>query len=191
MKIVQKKNLKNFSLPLPIYKTIKIGEAVSKDGENFSINVGLNEKLTLQLKKLSLDKNDIELQKNTSDFKRFGLGLYKDWYKKERTLLALIHNKTDILAAIIWFGPKPLHKGCKWHTISWRSCNPFRGKGLMKDFVNFAMDIYKKNLPNDVKFWVRIKKGNTGSLRLAKNLGFQISEEFSDDVSIVLRDLYI
>ena len=185
MEIIIKENIEPLKFPLPIYNSIYIGNAVARDGEKFSIFVGLDEKAIARLKTLSLDKNDAELQRNTSDFQRFGLGLYEDWYKKERTLFALVHNKTGALAAIVWFGPKPLHKGCKCHTVGWRSYNPFRGKGLTKDFVNFAMSIYKKNLP-DVKLWARIKKENTGSLGLAQNLGFQISEEFSDDVSLVL-----
>ena len=63
MEITLKKDTEEFSLPLPIYKSIHIADAVSKDGEMFSIVIGLDENLVAQLKSYSLDKNDIDLQK--------------------------------------------------------------------------------------------------------------------------------
>jgi RimJ/RimL family protein N-acetyltransferase len=112
-------------------------------------------------------------------------GKYEDWYKKNRTPFALLRDATNTLVALIWLGPEPLHEGCKCHTISWRSYNPWRGKGLMRDFTKFAMGIYKKNFP-DVKYWARIVRTNEGSLNFAESLGFEISKKFSDDSSLVL-----
>ena len=103
MEINSDLSYQKFLFPLPIYRTIKIGEAFSKDKEKFFIIVGLDKKMIEQLKKLSIDENDIELQKNTSDLKRFGLGSYKNWYKKERTPFILVHTNTNTLAAIVWF----------------------------------------------------------------------------------------
>jgi len=184
MEIISSFGSKNLLFPLPIYETIKIGEAVGKDGENFYIFVGLDKKIASQLKQLSLDESDLDLQKNTSDKKRFGLGSYEDWYKKNRTPFALIHKDTNALATLVWFGPEPLAlKEGDWHTAAWRSYPSFRGKGLMKDFTKFAMDIYVKNVPN-IKLWISVKKGNTGSIGLAQALGFQKLQETSTDASL-------
>jgi len=165
--------IKEISFPLPIYKIIEIGEAISKDGENFSISVGLNKEIIAQLQASSLNESDIELQKNTSDKKRFGDESYEDWYKKNRTPFVLVHKNTNTLAALVWFGLEPLSgKEGNWHTAGWRSYNPFRGKGLMKEFTKFAMDVYVQKTPN-VKFWIATEKENIGSVELAKFLGFQ------------------
>ena len=55
----------------------------------------------------------------------------------------------------------------------------------MKNFTKFAVDLYVKSVP-DVKLWVAFKKENTGSAKLATSLGFEISEEASDNVSLVM-----
>lgn len=186
MQINTKKDIEKFSLPLPIYKNIYIADAISKNGDNFSIFVGLNEEMVSQLKKLSLDVNDEEIQKNTSDRKRFGEGSYENWYKKNRTPFVLIHKDTNALAALIWFGPEPLNgiKG-NFHTSAWRSYPSFRGKGLMKDFGKFAMEIYASKIP-DVKFTAVIKKENAGSIGFAEALGFTESKEASNENSIIM-----
>ncbi len=93
------------------------------------------------------------------------------------------------MAALGWFGPEPLHEGCQCHTMAWRSYKPFRGTGIMKGFTKSAMEIYKQNIP-DVKFWVRVKNENEGSIRLAQYLGLEISKEFSNSESTVLTTYY-
>ncbi|OGI60477.1 hypothetical protein A2641_02990 [Candidatus Nomurabacteria bacterium RIFCSPHIGHO2_01_FULL_37_25] len=203
IKIFQKSDLGSLNLPLPIYNTVIIGEATNKEGKEFSIFIGLDKNMVTQLKALSLDENDVELQNNTSDLKRFGEGLYEDWYKKNRTPFALAHGDTNTLAAIIWLGPKPLgRKSLKhlsneqiskdetelnnkdWHTLSARCYAPFRGTGVMKYFGNFVVDFYLKKFPG-IKLWSTIERGNTASLNLFLSLGFIIKEEISDDTSIV------
>lgn len=184
--------MKISSLPLPIYESIQISDYTSKDGEEFSIFLGLDKNMVAQLKKYSLDTSDTELQKNTGDMKRFGVGLYEDWYKKDRTPFALIQRNTNILAALLWFGPKPLGKksmkfndtqeqktGSTWHTMSLRSYPNFRGKGLMKDFTKFAMDFYKEQFPN-VTLWAGMDNRNNAVVKLNNVLGFKINEENSD-----------
>ena len=186
MKIIPQNDLQKFSLPLPIYQSIHIADAIGRDGEEFSVFIGLEKKYVEQLRKLSLDESDIDLQKNTRDKKRFGEGLYEDWYKKNRVPFYLIHKRTDALAALVWLGPEPLLPNeADWHTAGWRSYPTFRGKGLMKNFTKFAVDLYVKSVP-DVKLWVAFKKENTGSAKLATSLGFEISEEASDNVSLVM-----
>ncbi len=193
MKIIPQIDLKKLSFPLPIYQAITIGEAISRDGEHFSVFVGLNKEMVAQLKALSLDENDIDLQKNTRDRNRFGKKSYEDWYKKNRTLFALVHKNTNALAALVWLGPEPLPENeGNWHTAAWRSYIPFRGKGLMKDFTKFAMNIYEEKISN-VKFWIAVKKENAGSIGLAKILGFQESDEtFNKNIDrliIVVKNL--
>jgi len=197
MKIISKSNLKLPAFPLPIYKSIEIAKSTGDMGE-FSIYVGLDKKRVAELKNLSLDKSDTDLQKNTSDLKRFGKGSYEKWYKKNRTPFALVYNDTNSLAGLIWFGPKLLglkslkHLSNKelteeknslyggvWHTISYRSYPNFRGKGLMKDFGIFVMGIYLKKFPN-IKLWNSTNEENNAGTKYATSLGFKLNEKLSD-----------
>ncbi|MFA6353594.1 MAG: GNAT family N-acetyltransferase [Candidatus Paceibacterota bacterium] len=183
MEIIPQTDLKKLSFPLPIYQTIEIGEAISRDGEHFYIFVGLNKEMVIQLKTLSLDGNDIDLQKNTVDKNRFGKGSYEDWYRKNRTPFVLVHKNTNALAALVWFGPDslPEHEG-NWHTSAWRSYIPFRGKGLIKEFLAFSINTYFKNAPH-VKLWARIKSENITSEKLVEGLGFKLLEKLSNNNS--------
>ena len=141
------------ALPLPLFAQQEIGTLLSRDGKVFTAVMGLGEELVGQLKEYSLDIADIELQENSSDFKRFGEGSYESWYAKERTPFALIDPENGKLAAIAWIGPKPLGldsmkhlspeerekyekklESGNWHTISFRSYPGYRGTGLMKGF---------------------------------------------------------
>lgn len=191
MQISKLENIKDFSLPLPIYETVHIADAV-KDGEEFRIVVGLDRNLVEQLKNYSADESDVELQKNTGDKSRFSEGSYEEWYKKSRTPFALIYKKTGALAALAWFGPKPLgeksprfgkereyEKQDKWHTPAFRSYIPFRGKGLMKDFILFVMDFYKIKFPN-VVLWAGVDDRNQSVLKLNAQLGFKEHPEASE-----------
>ena len=177
-------------LPLPLYSAVRVGEASSGGGEIFSLYIGLDKNVVAKLKKLSLDPTDIELDANTSDRKRFGEGSYEDWYAKKRVPFALVHEKTGALAALAWYGPKPLgRKSLKhlsdteralegaqkedvWHTIVFRSYPPFRGKGLMRDFILTTMDIYRHYFP-EAKLWAGIQDINPASIALAERLGFK------------------
>ncbi len=176
-------------LPLSLFEMVPIGELVSRDGEAFIMHIGADERVVEQLKKKSADHNDTEIQKNTSDLKRFSEGSYEDWFSKNRTPFTLIHTETGDLAAFVWFGPKPLgrpslkylseeeqkkeleQKENVWHTVVYRSYEPFRGKGIMGDFVHFCMQVYKENFP-DAKFWVGMSADNEVSAGLASRLGF-------------------
>lgn len=186
MKIILKDDIQNLILPLPIYSNIYIADVISKEGEKFLVFIGLDKNHALQLKNYSLNLDDIELQKNTADLRRFGIESYENWYKKNRTPFALIHESTNTLAAIIWFGPESLFDDKNnWHTVAWRSYAPFRGKGIMKDFSSFTMDFYLKYFPN-ICLWLSVKKENTGSQNLASYLGFKISEEKSNNNSLFM-----
>ena len=183
-------------LPLPLYESIKIAEAENA-GELFDIVLGLTKELVQKLKERAVDDSDEEL-KATSDRKRFGEGSYEEWYKKERVPFALVHQKTGALAALAWFGPKPLGRKSarrlspkerleneqalnaeNWHTISYRSYPPFRGKGLMKKFAGFTLEYYAERFPN-VRFWAGTDSKNPASMKLAEALGFKIDENASD-----------
>ena len=190
MKIIPKSNIELPKFPLPIYHSIHIADAINKEGDEFSIFIGLEKKYVEQLKQLSLDEGDIELQNNTGDRARFGQGegqrSYEEWYGKNRTPFALIHKRTDTLSALVWFGPRPLLSNeDNWHTLGWRSYKPFRGKGIMKVFTQFSIDFYKTKFP-DIKLWISAEKDNVSSIRLAENLGFTIYTEASDSHSIVM-----
>lgn len=188
----------DLSFPLPIYTTKSCGTQVGKTGDLFKIVAGLDPAMIEDLKRKSLDLSDTDLQNNTSDYERFGKGSYEEWYSKGRTPFALIHEKTGALAALIWFGPKPLgRKSLKhlspeerakekdvqedvWHTIVFRSFHPFRGQGLMTPFAKRAIKIYKEYFPQ-AKLWAGINASNAGSIALAEKLGFIKDESLSDE----------
>ncbi len=186
----------SLSFPLPLYMSVAIAEAKS-ESMTFSIFAGFDETIIAQLKEHSLDKSDEEIQKNTSDRKRFGEGSYEKWYAKNRTPFALV-DKAGILAAVVWFGPKPLGRKSMsfltkeeqaqdersldsgdWHTLSYRSYMPYRGKGLMKDFVSYVTEIYLKNFPG-AKLWGIVDGANASSVALAEKLGYELDEDASD-----------
>lgn len=183
---------------LPLYATESVGTMQGRTGDTFLIYKGLSADVVAELKKKSLDESDVEIQNNTSDRERFGLGSYEEWYSKERTPFALIHESTGDLAGLAWFGPKPLgRKSLKhlsdaeraqderlldagdWHTIVYRSYPPFRGAGLMKTFVRMALSEYMKQYPG-ARIWAGIHSENPASVGFATALGFSIDEELSD-----------
>ena len=182
---------------IPIYTSEPLGTIRARDGEDYNIHIGLDRLQVQELKEKSLDDSDTELQQNTSDRKRFGEGSYEDWYSKERTPYSLL-SRDGALAAIAWFGPKPIgRKSLKylseeelakelqqpksdWHTIVYRAYQPYRGKGLMVNFVRFVMDDYRKRHP-DAKLWAGVNTKNQASMALAVKLGFKQSEEHQDE----------
>jgi RimJ/RimL family protein N-acetyltransferase len=198
MKIIPKEKVEDYSLPLPIYKSVRIADAIGRDGSEFEVWVGLSEKHVKELRELSADPSDEALQNFTGDRKRFVIGTYEYWYKNNRSIYALVHKRTDDLAAIIWLGPKPLGKKSmkfsdelvdkehdpkrmesNWHTISIRSYPKYRGKGMMKGFVRFVMDNYKNHFPH-AKIWAGMDDRNVAIVKLLEALDYKISHEFSD-----------
>lgn len=196
MEINELARTNSIRFPLPLYESVKIAE-VEHNGEQFEITLGLTKELARKLKERSLDDADEGL-KVTSDRERFGEGSYEEWYEKDRVPFALVYPKTGALAALAWFGPKPLgRKSIKylsgvehsedeqkinsenWHTISYRSYPPFRGKGLMKKFAGFALDQYAIRHPN-ARFWAGTNIENHASMKLALALGFKPDEKTSD-----------
>ena len=184
------------TLPLPIYTSISIGTLRGMDGDEFTVVAGLNRDLVEQLKTRSLDETDTEIQKNTSDRERFGQGSYEEWYAKKRAPFALVHAH-GTLAALAWLGPKPLgRKSLKhlsrseraedasldagdWHTVTYRSYRPFRGKKLMTPFARSTIDIYRRIFPR-AKLWAGAFADNPASVALFTKLGFVIDETASD-----------
>ena len=168
----------------------------SKDGTSFDILVGLDAALVAQVREHSLNIGDKELQENTSDYKRFGAGSYEEWYSKERTPYALVDG-VGKLAALAWFGPKPLgrkslrylsaeelakegmQEKSDWHTIVYRSYAPYRGTGLMTEFMEKITEDYLQRYP-DAKLWAGISMKNAASVALAKKLGYIQKEEYVD-----------
>ena len=185
-------------LAIPIYTSVHLG-TFQKNNNEFHIVAGLDRELIRQLRERSLDESDLDIQKNTSDKTRFGPeGAYEAWYGKGRTPFALVHKKSGALAALAWFGPKPLgrkslrylsdeelreessQKETEWHTIVYRSYAPYRGTGLMTPFMRFAIDEYLKFYP-EAKLWAGLSTENPASIALATKLGFKKSPEHYDE----------
>ncbi len=182
-------------LPVDIYETVLLADAVSRDGKEFCVFAGMNKEQVERLRELSLDMSDSALQENTGDYKRFGIGSYEEWYAGGRTIFTLIDKDTNDVAAIVWLGPKSL--GAKslryeqdipqgsnldtqdWHTIAYRCYPNFRGQGLMKSFVALALDVYKECFPS-AKIWAGMHSKNGASDALASSLGFETEEELCD-----------
>ena len=190
--VINKKTFTDFSLPLPIYTSVKLAEAIDQQGEAYELFVGIEKKYAEQLKQLSLNESDVELQNNTGDRRRFGEGSYEEWYEKNRTPFVLIHQPTDKLAALVWFGPKSLGKKSikfcseeqdipqnNWHTAVWRAYPTFRGKGLMKDFTQFVMEVYQRQFPG-IRLWAGTDVKNSAMIGLSAKLGFVTDPENSD-----------
>ena len=176
-------------VPIPLYSSSRVGSLRSRDGQVFAIFAGLDRQLVAQLKEKSLDESDLEIQNNTSDRARFGEGSYESWYEKGRVPFALVDASRN-LAALTWFGPKPLgRKSLKhlsaeersqderlldagdWHTVVYRAYEPYRGKGLMKAFLKSTMDLYRTAYPQS-KIWAGIYADNPASIGLVTKLGF-------------------
>ncbi len=184
-------------MPLPVYDMRPLGTLTDREGNRFAINVGMSNEIVTQLRGYSLDESDEAIQEHTSDRKRFGEGSYEEWYGKDRVPFVLIDEKTGVLAALVWFGPKPLgRKSLKyltpdelakeseqheelWHTLVYRAYRPYRGRGLMTAFVGACIDIYLKTFPQ-AKLWVGIHAGNEASSALARKLGFKEREDLVD-----------
>jgi RimJ/RimL family protein N-acetyltransferase len=186
------------NLPLDLYENLTIGIAETQD-QRFSFKLGLSEAEAYRLKELSL-ADDPALREHTSDYERFGVGSYEEWYAKGRSIFALIDESNGALAAIAWYGPKPLgRKSIKhlspeeqarekesaqeagdWHTIVFRSYPPYRGTGIMTDFVRATLDIYMKYFPS-ARIWAGIHGSNAGSIRLCEKLGFAKDESISSE----------
>jgi RimJ/RimL family protein N-acetyltransferase len=66
-----------------------------------------------------------------------------------------------------------------WHTLGYRSYAPWRGTGIMKTFVGFAIGFYLEHYPT-AQLWTGIHADNAASQGLATALGFTINEAASD-----------
>lgn len=166
------------ALPVRAYTSVPVAELTNKEGEKFSIVIGLDESLVQQLKEKSLNKNDEELQRNTSDYRRFGEGSYEDWYGKGRIPFAALVGD-GALAAVIWFGPDefPDLKDAaqpdprQWDTIAFRSYEPYRGKGIMSSFSAFVIEMHDRLSPMRT-LWLETNPDNEPGKHLYHKLGF-------------------
>jgi len=200
--ITKKKDADSLPFPPPVYVSGEIAEA-EKDGTRFTVVLGLDKALVRELKDRSLDESDEAIQALTSDRKRFGEGSYEEWYAKDRVPFALVSEKDKKLAALIWFGPKKLGEkslkhappetdahseesgGVDWHTLAYCSYPPFRGTGIMKDFVNFTIGVYLSHHIG-ARLWAIIDRHNPASMRLAEKLNFTALDERSDESHVVM-----
>jgi GNAT superfamily N-acetyltransferase len=164
-------------LPIPPYLSLPVAILSGKDGETFSIVLGLDQNLIRELKEKSLDTSDTELQRNTSDYARFGTGAYETWYAKGRVPFAAL-DAQGRLAAIIWYGPDAFPQKLgdasdpqAWDTIAFRSYTPHRGKGIMSPFSAFVIEMHDRLSPGRL-LWLETNADNEPGKALYYKLGF-------------------
>ena len=75
-----------------------------------------------------------------------------------------------------------------YHCATYRSYNPFRGTGIMKEFLLATTDVYLKYYPGAI-LWTGISRSNPGSIALSGKLGYAVDESISDSswVAMVKR----
>jgi len=141
----------------------------------YKIRKTLNEKQIRQL--LDYTKKDTDIQKFTSDSKRFkDRPSFDQWIKKDRVIYCLSDNK-DNLMGIIWFSKEEFepheknryYKAAEYpYTFAIRMYANARGKGLAKPFMNFCFkDFGKKGI------WLTTSKDNIPAIKLYTNFGFK------------------
>ncbi len=168
----------DITVPLPIFASRELGTIAGKDGTTFILRVGLDQRMVAELKAKSLDESDVELQNNTSDRKRFGEGSYEEWYARDRVPFVLT-DTAGHLAALAWFGPtdlphdseRPVEESAgEWDTAGFRSYEPYRGKGVMRPFIEAAWNFYHERISR--RLWIETNAGNIAAMKLYEKLGF-------------------
>lgn len=182
-----------FPKEMPLFATARIA-GFENGGHVYAITLGFSEDVAQSLIAHAKDESDDALRAFTGDAERFAsLDSYANWYRKDRTAFALIEEKTEALAACIWFGEKeppvavPQQEGRTYHTASFRSYPPYRGKGLMKPFARFVLDTYQKQF-GDVCIWLSTSEDNTVALGLYHALGFKEYARKDGKMLMVLQD---
>lgn len=158
-------NQASFALPMPLFASTIIATAVHEDETRFTLQVGLSAEDAANLKALSCDTTDDDLQKFTSDHERFCLGSYEAWYAKGRVPFVL-KDEAGALAGFIWFGPKG-----DGDTFAIRLYHPYRGKRMSFPFARFVIDAYRAKFP-DHQIWLETNADNVAGLGLYHKLGF-------------------
>jgi len=139
-----------------------------------------------QLEERSVDHADEELEKNTSDRKRFGEESYEVWYAKGRFPFALV-SPEGTLAAIIWYGPDRIPTGDdgEWSTIAFRSYRPYRGTGIMRDFSRRVIEEHGRDCPGN-RLWLETHVTNAAGLALYRKLGFVEKQLIRDGKRVLM-----
>lgn len=134
--------------------------------KNFQIHLGIKETLIPQLIEHSQNLEDIDLQKNTGDKKRFSdTEKIRSWYQQWRYVFTLISQKWE-LAGIWWARPCTLPKLSKiannelWneignkeknlHTNAIRIYPNFRGQRIGTPFISDCSMYYRDMFPNAI-----------------------------------------
>lgn len=152
-------------------------EELNIDGVGkFSVHRDLSEDIIERIINFSTDEEDVALQENTSDKKRFkDREAFDEWLKKGRSTFVLSDSENNI-AAFIWYGernpPETIEENSKsWDTIAFRAYEPYRGKGIMRPFSEYVLSIWKENTGR--KMWLEVHKDNVPGIRLYEKLGFK------------------
>ncbi len=175
----------SLDLPLPIYKSKKIANALHDELGSFGIYVGLTREHVEQIQTYSLDLSDTALQESTTDYKRFGKGDYAERYtKKHRIQFVLVHEETGDVASMIWYGPEALPEGLEftvavtqkeksrqWYTSAYRTYGKYRGVRITTAFSAYILDLYKKSHPKN-PMSLAVQKANKPGIKLYTKLGF-------------------
>jgi ribosomal protein S18 acetylase RimI-like enzyme len=146
---------------------------------------GLSEKNIDQL--IAFTNSDNDVQKNTSDLKRFAnRELWKKWKEKGRKIYAMVDENDDLMG-ITWFGPES-----DGFTFAIRIYGNARGKGLSENFLRKTMEDFMKepeyiNAQNK-SWWLETSKDNLPAIKIYEKLGFvKTSDGVTPDKAIYCK----
>ncbi len=150
-------------------------------GENIKVQLGISEK---QIEKLvELTNSDPEIKKFTSDLERFPNKESFDKWVKDKYVYTLVGENNKLLG-LIWFEIKsiPLQGLTDYGiTIAIRTYGEARGKGYFQQFLNKAINHFKKTKEfQKIKskgMWVSSAKDNIPSQKAFEKFGFKTVED--------------
>lgn len=148
------------------------------------VRKGLSEKNIGQL--IEYANNDEEVQRFTSDAKRFkNKESYNEWLKKGRTIYGLV-DQEDNLLGITWFGEEG-----NGFTLAIRTYEGARHKGFSYNFLKETMndfmngDEYKE--AENKGWWLETSRDNLHATVLYEKLGFEIDGVGKSPDKIIYR----
>jgi|SRR3989344_771648 len=146
------------------------------NSSSFLVKKGITDRQINQLIQYALD--DPELEKFTSDPKRFNSRESFDEFSKHIMTYYTLTDEADNLLGVIWFDDFPLEEGSEYGiSYAIRVYGRARGKGAAVPFSRAAFDDFKKS-PEYLghlnrKIWLAVSPENIPAKKVYQKLGFK------------------